>query len=234
MNEYNQNPRRHTRLLAAAIACATMAGCVIKFGPLDEDYADKGGGEETTQGDPQAPEQTPEEQAEEALAQVDSEQLALAEAKAALTTAYLVAEVESLGQDPSTLDETALEQLMQQYLPAASASADAWLATLDLSALSTTNFVTRAECHYDHGCLYLTKCKYNPPAVVHNCWVTDCGKSRCSICPDWIADLLKSLVLTSWCAYVCTENGKSNVVAIGAGGISAFKGYFVGPICKEP
>jgi hypothetical protein len=233
MNKHDQKPRRHARLLAATIASATMAGCVISFGPLEEKTVDKGGGDDTTQQDPQAPEQTPEEQAEEALAQVDPEQLALAEAKAALTTAYLVAEVESLGQDPSTLDETALEQLMQQYLPAASASADAWLATLDPSVL-TTSIEPRIQCTEEYGCPYKAKCKYNAPAVWHNCWVTDCGKSRCSICPDWIADLLKSLVLTSWCAYVCTENATNKVVAIGAGGISAFKGYFVGPICKEP
>ncbi|AGP34588.1 hypothetical protein [Sorangium cellulosum] len=227
-------PRGFAILFAAALANSMMPGCNVTLGRLpEEDSAGTETGEDTAQQDPQAPEQTPEEEPEDAFAQVDPQQLALAEAKAALTTAYLVATVESAGLDPSTLDESAIEQLMEQFLPAAAAEADAWLATLDPSMLSAS-FEPRIQCKKEHGCAYLTQCKYNAPPIDHNCWVTDCGKSRCSLCPDWVADLLQSLVLTSWCAYVCTENGTHNVVAIGAGGISRFKGDFVGPICKAP
>ncbi|KYF48783.1 hypothetical protein BE04_25120 [Sorangium cellulosum] len=102
------------------------------MGPITEE--DTTGNETDTGATPEnpvAPEPTQEEEAAEALAQVDPEQIVLAQAKASLTTAYLVAQAESSGIDPSTLHEAALEQLMQQYLPAAAASADAWLATLD-------------------------------------------------------------------------------------------------------
>ncbi len=177
---------------------------------------------------------TPEEEADP-FAGIDPQELALAQAKSSLTTAYLVAQAESSGIDPSTLDAAALGQLMQQYLPAASASADAWLATLDPAALPLGG-PYRLDCELEHKCVSRVPCKYNAPPVPHLCNITDCGKSRCSLCPDWIADILKSLVLTSWCAYVCTETATypPRVVAIGAGGVSAFKGYFVGPICKEP
>ncbi|WP_438043975.1 hypothetical protein [Sorangium sp. So ce128] len=223
--------------LAISVAYSTTPGCVIRLGPsTEEDTTGNGTDTGATPENPVAPEPTQEEEeAAEAFAQVDPEQLVLAEAKASLTTAYLVAQAESSGIDPSTLDEAALEQLMQQYLPAAAAAADAWLATLDPSTFPAWH--EKSECEFDEGCASRVPCKYNAPPVRHWCFVTDCGKSKCSICPDWVADLLKSLVLTSWCAYVCVELGKpsqTSVVAIGAGGISAFRGYFVGPICKDP
>jgi hypothetical protein len=222
--------------LAAVVVYSTTPGCVVRFGPsTDEDSTGDGTDTGATPENPVAPEPTPEEEAAAAFAQVDPQQLALAQAKSSLTTAYLVAQAESSGIDPSTLDEAALEQLMQEYLPAAAASADAWLATLDPATIPAWH--AKHECQYDEGCVNRVPCQYNAPPVQHWCQVTDCGKSRCSICPDWVADLLKSLVLRSWCAYVCVELGKpaqTSVVAIGAGGVSAFKGYFVGPICKDP
>lgn len=222
--------------LAVLLCYSVIPGCVIRFGPATESDTTGGGGDtSTTQPTPEPTEPTPEEQQAAAFAQIDQQAATLAHAKASLTTAYLVAQAESSGIDPRTLDAAALEQLMQQYLPAAGASADAWLATLDPTTLPLIDY--KRECEFDFGCVSRVPCKYNAPAVKHICYATDCGKSRCSVCPDWVADILKSLVITSWCAYVCVDltPGKPNsVVAIGAGGISAFKGYFVGPICKDP
>ncbi|WP_338048725.1 hypothetical protein [Polyangium aurulentum] len=225
---------------AVFVASSTIPGCVIRFGPITEEEP-LGSGTDTgsTPQDPEDPEPTQDEQAEAeaqaAFDEIDPQELALAHAKSSLTTAYLVAQAESSGIDPSTLDAAALEQLMQGYLPEAAAWADAWLATLDPATLPLWYY--KPTCEFDEGCASRVPCKYNAPSAKHLCYVTDCGKSRCSACPDWMADLLKSLVLTSWCSYVCVELGKpapNNVVAIGAGGISAFKGYFVGPICKDP
>lgn len=197
---------------------------------MKRDGSDDGTGTQPEPPVEEAP--TPEEQAEAALAEIDPQELAIAEARASLTTAYLVAQAESSGLDPSTLDTSALEDLMQQYLPQASASADAWLATLDPASLPL--WQENVLCETDMGCASRIPCKYNAPPAGHYCLPTDCGKSKCSLCPDWVSDVLKSLVLKSWCAYVCLQFGPPKVVAIGAGGISAFNGYFVGPICAPP
>ncbi|MDC3952755.1 hypothetical protein [Polyangium jinanense] len=222
-------------LVATFAAYSTIPGCVIRFGPISEEEQTTDDGRTDTPDQPDEPQPTPEEEADP-FEGIDPQELALVQAKSSLTTAYLVAQAESSGIDPSTLDADALGQLMAQYLPAASASADAWLATLDPATLPLYTAPYSEACEFDFNCKSNIRCEYNAPAVNHRCTVTDCGKSRCSICPDWVADLLKSLVLTTWCAYVCQETGLAprKVVAIGAGGISAFKGYFVGPICKEP
>ena len=167
-----------------------------------------------------------------AFQDVDPQQLALLEAKASITTAYLVAATESMGLDPTTLDQAALEQLMLEYLPAASADAELWLSTLDPSTIPLAGTEPNYACYSEYHCDYSSTCKVNKPAVPHICWVMDCGKSNCSLCPSWVADLLKSLVITTWCSYVCTDKSTKLPIAIGAAGISSFKGYFVGPICK--
>ncbi|WP_437298340.1 hypothetical protein [Sorangium sp. So ce426] len=102
--------------LVAFVVYSMTPGCVIRFGPSAEgDSTGDGTDTGATPENPVTPEPTPEDEAAAAFAQVDPQQLALAEAKASLTTAYLVAQAESSGIDPSTLDAVALEQLMQQY-----------------------------------------------------------------------------------------------------------------------
>lgn len=220
----------------ACFSAVMMPACVIRIGPgdgTDSTGVDPGQGDPGGQQSPE-PALSPEEEAEADFAEVDPQELALAQAKSSLTTAYLVAQVESSGVDPNALDAVAIEELMQEHLPAASAWADEWIATLDPSTLPQWSH--NPDC-VEHGCLSAIPCKHNAPPVPHKCYVTDCGKSKCSYCPAWIADLLKSLVVTSWCSYVCVElkkPGPNNVVAIGAGGISAFKGNFVGPLCLAP
>lgn len=222
--------------IALFIAYSTISGCVIRIDPLPEGETTGDGTDmSTAPQNPVDPQPSPEEEAEAAFAGIDPHELALASAKASLTTAYLVAHVESSGGDPSTLDEAAIEQLMQEGMPAASAWADAWLATLDSATLPQWHL--NPDCVAEHGCASGVPCEYNPPPVSHRCYVTDCGQSKCSLCPQWIADLLKSLAISSWCGYVCTEVNKpapNNVVAIGAGGISKLKGNFVGPLCVAP
>jgi len=68
------------------------------------------------------------------------------------------------------------------------------------------------------------------------CFVNDCGDAKCTSCPDWFPDVLKKLILSAWCSYVCVEPNVAypKVVAVGAGGVSAFKGFFVGPYCFPP
>lgn len=219
------------------LAVVTVPACVIRIGPGDGSDSTGTDPGQSDPGDPQIPEPaiSAKDEAEADFAEIDPQEFALAQAKSSLTTAYLVAQVESSGVDPNALDTTAIEELMQEHLPAASAWADEWIATLDPATLPQWHY--NPECEFDHGCASRIPCKHNAPPVPHTCHITDCGKSNCSYCPAWITDLLKSLVLTSWCGYVCVElnkPGPNNVVAIGAGGISAFKGNFVGPICVEP
>ncbi|WP_437893282.1 hypothetical protein [Sorangium sp. So ce124] len=183
---------------------------------------------------------TPEEQAEETFAQMDPEELALASAKASFTTYALAGMIESLNLDPATLDEAAIAELMTQYMPLAVAEADRWLSTIDTSTLPRENN-PNFECKKKYGCPYITGCQYavpghSLPTVRHACMVNDCGDARCRNCPDWVGDILSHLLFRAWCSYVCIEEGVTNakIVAVGAGAISSFGGYFVGPICRDP
>lgn len=171
---------------------------------------------------------------------MDSQELALASAKASLTTYAMFGTIESLGLDPATLDEATLAELMQQYMPQAVEQADRWLATLDPSTLPLDT-KPKLECTEQFGCPYITQCKkaiptYQLPSVKHMCMVTDCGDARCRDCPDWFTDILSHLVYRSWCAYVCEEANvyMPKVVAIGAGFIPAIGTQFQGPWCKDP
>ena len=59
------------------------------------------------------------------------------------------------------------------------------------------------------------------------------GKAGCGTCPDIVNKLLQNVAIKAWCSYVCVETGTSpaKVVAVGAGGISALKNIFFGPVC---
>jgi hypothetical protein len=238
-----------------AIVYAMVPGCVIRVGSgaTDEDGTAPAGTpgsgtpdeseEETDDESAEGPDdetKTPEELAEEAFARGDPEEFALASAKATFTTYALAKMIESLGLDSATLDEAELGELMVQYMPAAAAEAERWLSMIDPSTL-LLDLMPRYECTDKFGCTYATRCKYavpgySLPSVRHLCFVTDCGDARCSTCPTWIGEILSHLVIRSWCAYVCVEEGvyKGKPVAIGAGGISPLQGAFIGPICKDP
>jgi hypothetical protein len=134
--------------------------------------------------------------------------------------------------DPATLDEATLLGLLGQYGPVAAEQAEAWfLESIDpttLSAVSGPKF----ECKGRYGCEYWTQCRANYiPSVTHSCYVDDCGPARCRTCPEFANELLRNLAIKSWCSYVCMEDGTSNVVAVGAGAISAFRDTFVGALC---
>jgi hypothetical protein len=145
-----------------------------------------------------------------------------------------VGTLDSLGLDPATLDDEAILQLMEEYMPIAAEEADKWLATVDPSTLMLSGpIIPKSECVEQYGCAHNAKCLFNPPPVNHRCFVDDCGASKCGKCPSWVADLLKSIVSKAWCSYVCVESGTSppKIVAVGAGAISPFKGTFLGPLC---
>lgn len=59
------------------------------------------------------------------------------------------------------------------------------------------------------------------------------GATGCGTCPDIVNKLLQNVAIKAWCSYVCVETGTSpaKVVAVGAGGISALKNIFFGPVC---
>ncbi|WP_437793658.1 hypothetical protein [Sorangium sp. So ce693] len=70
------------------------------------------------------------------------------------------------------------------------------------------------------------------PGAPH-CIINDCGKAKCPTCPDFVNDLLQNIVIRSWCSYVCVKTGTSppEVVAVGAGAISALGNIYFGPVC---
>lgn len=85
----------------------------------------------------------------------------------------------------------------------------------------------------DQGCATNARCVAGAPAVRHMCYVDACGDAGCRGCPSWVAEILKHIVVKTWCSYVCVQTGTSppKTVAIGAGAVSSFKGVFVGPFC---
>lgn len=218
------------------LAFVIVPGCVITIGPGTDDGTNDGteenpsGGNDSTANEPTSSEQ---QTGEDIYAQLDPQELAIASTRAGLTTCALASTLDSLNLDPSTLDDAAIAELMDQYGPAIEEQAASWFAGIDQSNLVYTK-TPKYECVEQHGCKYAAKCKYNyiPPGN-YTCWIDDCGASKCRNCPEFVNDLLKSLVIKAWCSYVCTEDGLApqKVVAVGAGGISGFKNNFVGLFC---
>ncbi|AUX45763.1 uncharacterized protein SOCE26_072590 [Sorangium cellulosum] len=242
-------------VLAALAAHAVVPGCVIRVGPGDGDGAwhsssDGGSAPEGDAGGTSSPVgdgtggsgpadegtvESPEEQqfGEELYAQLDPEKLAFASALAGNMTCALAGAVESAQIDPATIDDETLRALLDQYAPGALEQARAWLAGIDPSMLAYT-VTPKFSCGSQYGCKYTPECQQGHiPAVDHICYVDDCGKARCRTCPDLVNDILQNVVIRSWCSYVCVQTGTSppEVVAVGAGAISALRDSFFGPIC---
>ncbi|WP_437757883.1 hypothetical protein [Sorangium sp. So ce1389] len=243
-------------VLVGLAGYAVVPGCVIRVGPGDGDGAWPGAGDgdsapedgaggsgpvdDGTVGSEAVDEGTgvsPEEQqlGEDAYAQIDPEELAFASALAGNMTCALAGAVEAAQIDPATLDDETLRVLLEQYAPGAMEQARAWLAGTDPSMLAYS-VMPKFECEVDHGCKpYLTCQQGYIPAVNHLCFVDDCGKAKCPTCPDFVNELLQNVVVRSWCSYVCVRTGTSppEVVAVGAGAISALRNIFFGPVCRS-
>ncbi|XXT17460.1 hypothetical protein WME94_45255 [Sorangium sp. So ce429] len=217
-------------VLAGFAGFVATTGCTVKLGTGSDDSVmqPETGDVDTVQ--PGVP-TTPEEQAEEAYRNIDPVALAFASAKAGFVTSYIVGATEDLGLDPTMLDESTLQSLLQQFVPLAAEEADRWLATLDPEALKLS-LIVKWECG-QQGCNTATPCKYLAPPVDHICYVDDCGSAKCRNCPDWIAEALKGIVWKTWCSYVCVEMNTSppKIVMSAAGAVSSFGDNFVGPIC---
>ena len=228
-------------LVATFAAYSTIPGCVIRFGPIEEDQTPDDGTETGTTGggplDPGSEELTPEQEREQFLANVDPYEHALLTTKAGFAAAYAVGQVESLGLDPATVDEATLDELMAYYMPLAAVEAETWVATLDPEVIAQ-GIVVDYECGSAAiGCEMVTYCKggYTPP-VAHQCHVTSCGDAGCPLCPSWVADYLKHIIYKRWCAYVCAQHPSNpvKIVAWGVGFIPMLGGpKLAGPYCFE-
>ncbi|MGK3996223.1 hypothetical protein [Sorangium sp. So ce1024] len=207
-------------------------------GPVDSDAGGGGPVDDGTGGSSPVDDGTdvsPDEQqlGEEAYAQLDPEELAFASALAGNMTCALAGAVEATQIDPATLDDEALRALLEQYAPGAMEQARAWLAGLDPSTLAYS-VMPKYECEGDHGCKPQPRCQQGYiPAMSHRCIINDCGKAKCSTCPDFVNELLQNIVIRSWCSYVCVKTGTSppEVVAVGAGAVSALRNIYYGPVC---
>ncbi len=230
---------RSPEILATALVVLTaLPACTIRIGTgggFEEEFQGAGGSNGTTTSSSTATSGSSDSEptAEEIFSQIDPQELAIHSTRASFAAAYAIGAVESLGLDPATLDEAELLDLMTQYMPVAIAEADQWIATLDPSALAA-GIVVKYECSApDIGCEAVTFCQRNPPPVVHQCHVVDCGDAGCPLCPSWVGELLKHLIYKRWCAYTCVQfpSSPAKVVAIGAGFVSSFKNTFGGPVC---
>ncbi|WP_433935468.1 hypothetical protein AB3662_12130 [Sorangium cellulosum] len=206
--------------------------------PVDDDSGGSSPADDGTGGSGPADDGTgigPEEQqlAEEAYAHLDPEELAFASALAGNMTCALAGAVETAQLDPTAIDDETLRALLEQYAPGAMEQARAWLSGTD-PAMLAYRVMPKFECERDYGCKYNSPCQQGYiPAVGHLCYVDDCGKAKCPTCPDFVNDLLQNIAIQSWCSYVCVKIGTSppEVVAVGAGAISALRNIFFGPVC---
>jgi hypothetical protein len=230
--------------LLASFGALLIPACKIRIGPGDDDSdpwtssgdeSEGGGGIDPGGAAGSEPTQPENETDTELLARVDPEELAFATAKATVATCALNGTLDALPLDPASLDEATLLALMEQYMPAAVEQTDLWLESVSSSSFPPAP-IPKYECEGDYGCQLNPKCKYGfDPGVNHQCVIVDCGPSRCSWCPSWVLEILNHLVYKNWCAYVCVQTGTTNAptVAVAAGGVSSFGGYFVGPICAH-
>lgn len=173
----------------------------------------------------------------DAFAEVDPQELAHASLKASAVSYYLAGLIASSGLDPSNVDAAALEELMQQNAPEAEAAVGEWLTTIDSSAVELAGKEPKYECTDKFQCPYRTKCLNAPfKSLKHACYVNDCGSAKCTDCPNWWPDFLKTLLWKSWCAYVCIESNVPypKIVAVGAGAVTHFGDAAVGPWCLTP
>ncbi|WP_438009062.1 hypothetical protein WME89_10375 [Sorangium sp. So ce321] len=197
-------------------------------GPVDDGT---GGSEAVDEGTGVSPEE--QQLVEDAYAQIDPEELAFASALAGNMTCALTGAVESAQIDPATLDDETLRALLEQYAPGALEQARAWLSGTDPSMLAYT-VIPKYECEADYGCERQPRCQQGYiPAMSHRCIINDCGKAKCPTYPDFVNELLQNIAIRSWCSYVCVKTGTSpsEVVAVGAGAISALRNIYFGPVC---
>jgi hypothetical protein len=112
--------------------------------------------------------------------------------------------VELQGLDPETIDEATMAQFVEDIWPASLEQADAWLATIDPSAIELVT-PNPAYCA-SLGCPSKIYCDSPYYQKTIACSLQACGDASCKACPDWFGPL-KNLVITGWCSYVCTEGG---------------------------
>jgi hypothetical protein len=215
--------------LLVTIGVVTVPACEIRIGPgtAAGGQTDPTGGGATGAGGSGgaagawAP--TPEEQdAIDALQNVDPAVLQRIDAKNAYAAAVTSNLVAAQVADPSTLDDATLSSLIDAAAPAAILEAEAWAQLADPALFPPTTVYSKFECiEPPNNCPAMTKCVDYPGA---NCIVIDCGRGKCpGYCPEFISDLIS----TGWCSYACM---KGTEVVAGAFILQIRWGH-TGPMC---
>lgn len=211
------------------VGALTVPACEIRIGPgtgADGPIDPAGGttGAGGSGGAAGAWTPTPEEQdAIDALQNVDPAVLQRIDAKNAYAAAVTSNLVAAQVSDPSTLDEATLSSLIDAAAPAAILEAEAWAQLADPALFPPTTVYSKFECiEPPNNCPAMTKCVDYPGA---NCIVIDCGRGKCpGYCPKFISDLVSQ----GWCSYACMKG--SEVVA-GAFILQILWGHTTDPIC---
>lgn len=109
-----------------------------------------------------APQEEPSpEDAAQALAMADPNELALVTAKTSYALYLVNGSIEGLGLAPETLDEPTLQKLVEEYLPWAMAEAEAWSAGVEPSMLVSAIGKPppwREDCPSAFGCPHWVRC----------------------------------------------------------------------------
>ncbi len=216
--------------LSAGLGALLVPGCVLQIGPGgsggstgDEQgattsasaSAGAGGADATTGGSGGGA---------DAFAGIDPEVLNRASLKASALSYNMFGLINSSGLDPSLVDQATIDALASQLAPTAEATVNTWLGALNSSMIQTAGNQPNWECTDKFKCPYVRKC-WNAPysSMPHNCWVNNCGSAKCTSCPSWFPEELKTLYIKNWCAYVCTDNSyPQKITATGVGGVTHF------------
>jgi len=167
---------------------------------------------------------TPEEQeAIDALQNVDPAVLQRIDAKNAYAAAVTSNLVAAQVSDPNTLDEATLSSLIDAAAPAAILEAEAWAQLADPVLFPPATVHSKFECiEPPNNCPATTRCPGSPEPV---CIVIDCGRGKCpGYCPKFLSDLISQ----GWCSYACM-NGKE--IVAGAFILQVFGNRVTPPFC---
>lgn len=187
-------------LLCVGIGSMLGPGCVIRIGPgtsgeTQPDPTGGVGGAGSAGGGP-----SDEQATIEAFQNVDPHEAILKVAAGEYAAAACSSLVQSQVADPGTVDPTTVQQLFEQYAPAASDVALAWMASVDPSTLNITPKENVACMNPPYECDGFEFCSLGDGAT---CMVTGCGHDKCSWCNPF-----GNLIYNGYCTYACMQGSK--------------------------
>lgn len=189
-------------LLLALSASLLIPGCVLRIETGTGDTASPAADTPITESSPNGPNDdgltADELEVIQALEQADPAQLQLGMATAAYAATLTASLMEAEVSDPALIDDAALAELYQTYIPQATEQALLWSQSVDPTTLATPWNAVNFACEEEpYTCPRKDYCSFGGDPVP--CIINQCGTGPCPTCP-WP---LKNLIIKAWCVYGC-------------------------------